>query len=30
MSCTDCKTYSMERPGIRRGVNAIELTETIL
>ena len=30
MSCTDCKTYSMERPGIRRGVNASKLTETIL
>ena len=30
MSSTDCKTRSMERPGIRRGVNAIELTETVL
>jgi|ETNmetMinimDraft_23_1059889.scaffolds.fasta_scaffold00204_14 hypothetical protein len=30
MSCANCKIYSMERPGIHRGINAIELTETIL
>ena len=30
MSCTDCKTYPMERPRIRRALSAIELTETIL
>ena len=30
MSCADCKTHPMESPGIRRGINAIELTEIIL
>ena len=30
MSSANCRIYSMEGPGIHRGINAIELTETIL